>query len=263
MGVDGAVLGMTLFNADRAEFHEIHSGLVAGLENGTLTPVVSKEMPLGDAVMSHVAVMEPARGERLSWCRSGVSRGVTRAQRAGRGADRGPYRSTTSVPGSGTVGTWPSVLPPPVYSSRRRSYPSRRRWSCPPRAGRSSSHHCRERFAAASRARVAATGRARLAATGRGRSTAAGRRRFVRAAGGGRRHRITRSRGRVVDRRLGVLVAAAIRPPPLDPPPFEPPPFAPPPPFDPPSFVPPRLVRSPPPSGARSDVPPVHRASNR
>ena len=58
MGVDGAILGMTLFNADRAEFHEIHSGLVAGLENGTLTPVVSKEMPLADAVKSHVAVME-------------------------------------------------------------------------------------------------------------------------------------------------------------------------------------------------------------
>jgi NADPH2:quinone reductase len=59
MGVDGAILGMTLFNADRAEFHEIHSGLVAGLENGTLTPVVSRETPLGDAVKSHVAVMEP------------------------------------------------------------------------------------------------------------------------------------------------------------------------------------------------------------
>ena len=59
MGVDGAILGMTLFNADRAEFHEIHSGLVAGLESGTLTPVVSKEMPLSDAVKSHVAVMEP------------------------------------------------------------------------------------------------------------------------------------------------------------------------------------------------------------
>ena len=58
MGVDGAILGMTLFNADRAEFHEIHSGLVAGLENGTLTPVVSREMPLGDAEKSHVAVME-------------------------------------------------------------------------------------------------------------------------------------------------------------------------------------------------------------
>ena len=58
MGVDGAILGMTLFNADRGEFHEIHSGIVAGLENGTLSPVVGREMPLADAVASHVAVME-------------------------------------------------------------------------------------------------------------------------------------------------------------------------------------------------------------
>jgi len=59
MGVDGAILGMTLFNADRVEFHEIHSGIVAGLENGTLTPVVSQELPLSDAVKSHISVMEP------------------------------------------------------------------------------------------------------------------------------------------------------------------------------------------------------------
>ncbi|HEY6506586.1 MAG TPA: NADPH:quinone reductase [Vicinamibacterales bacterium] len=59
MAKDAAILGMTLFNATRAEFHEIHSGLGAGLENGTLTPVVAREMPLGDAATSHKAVMEP------------------------------------------------------------------------------------------------------------------------------------------------------------------------------------------------------------
>jgi NADPH2:quinone reductase len=59
MGKDAAVLGMTLFNATRAEFHEIHSGIVAGLENRTLTPVVAKELPLGEAPLAHVAVMEP------------------------------------------------------------------------------------------------------------------------------------------------------------------------------------------------------------
>ena len=58
-GRDGAILGMTLFNATPDEFHEIHAGLVAGLENGTLNPVVGKEMPLADAVKAHVAVMEP------------------------------------------------------------------------------------------------------------------------------------------------------------------------------------------------------------
>ena len=64
MGKDAAILGMTLFNATREEFHEIHAGLTAGLEAGTLTPVVGKELPLADAVKAHVAVMEPgARGK--------------------------------------------------------------------------------------------------------------------------------------------------------------------------------------------------------
>jgi NADPH:quinone reductase len=58
MARDAAILGMTLFNATPEEFHEIHSGLVAGLENGTLNPVVGKEFPLADAAQAHVAVME-------------------------------------------------------------------------------------------------------------------------------------------------------------------------------------------------------------
>jgi NADPH2:quinone reductase len=59
MGKDGAMLGMTLFNTTRDEFKEIHAGIVAGLENGTLTPVVRKEMPLAQAPQAHVEVMEP------------------------------------------------------------------------------------------------------------------------------------------------------------------------------------------------------------
>ena len=59
MGKDGTILGMTLFNTTRDEFQEIHAGLVAGLENGTLNPVVGKEMALADAPRAHVAVMEP------------------------------------------------------------------------------------------------------------------------------------------------------------------------------------------------------------
>ena len=59
MGKDGAILGMTLFNTTREEFLEIHAGLVAGLENGTLAPVIRKELPLDQAAQAHVAVMEP------------------------------------------------------------------------------------------------------------------------------------------------------------------------------------------------------------
>jgi NADPH2:quinone reductase len=58
MGRDAAVMGMTLFNATREEFHEIHSGIVAGLENGTLRPAIARELPLADVVTAHHAVME-------------------------------------------------------------------------------------------------------------------------------------------------------------------------------------------------------------
>jgi NADPH2:quinone reductase len=58
MARDAAILGMTLFNATRAHLEEIHAGIVAGLENGTLNPVIGKELPLAEASQSHVAVMD-------------------------------------------------------------------------------------------------------------------------------------------------------------------------------------------------------------
>ena len=59
MGKDGTIVGMTLFNTTRDEFREIHAALLAGLENGTLNPVIGKEMRLDEAPQAHVAVMEP------------------------------------------------------------------------------------------------------------------------------------------------------------------------------------------------------------
>jgi len=58
MGRNADIRGMTLFNATETELAGIHAGLVAGLENRTLRPIVGKEMPLADAPKSHVAVME-------------------------------------------------------------------------------------------------------------------------------------------------------------------------------------------------------------
>ena len=58
MGRDASILGMTLFNVTDAEFVEIHAGLIAGLSNGTLNPVVGREFPLADAARAHEAVME-------------------------------------------------------------------------------------------------------------------------------------------------------------------------------------------------------------
>jgi NADPH2:quinone reductase len=59
MGRDAAILGMTLFNATERDLAEIHAALVAGLENGTLNPLVGRELPLADARRAHEAVMEP------------------------------------------------------------------------------------------------------------------------------------------------------------------------------------------------------------
>jgi NADPH2:quinone reductase len=59
MGRDAAILGMTLFNVTEPEMAEIHAGLIAGLEGGTLNPIVGREFPLAEATRAHEAVMEP------------------------------------------------------------------------------------------------------------------------------------------------------------------------------------------------------------
>lgn len=56
---DAAILGMTLLNATQPELARIHAALVAGLENGTLRPVVGQQIPLAEAARAHQAVMEP------------------------------------------------------------------------------------------------------------------------------------------------------------------------------------------------------------
>jgi NADPH:quinone reductase len=56
---DAAVLGMVLWNTSRPDLVTIHAGIVAGLENGSLRPIVGTEFPLADAAQAHRAVMEP------------------------------------------------------------------------------------------------------------------------------------------------------------------------------------------------------------
>lgn len=55
---DADIRGMALANASPAELVTIHSALAAGLENGTLRPVVGREFPLADAADAHRTVME-------------------------------------------------------------------------------------------------------------------------------------------------------------------------------------------------------------
>ena len=51
------VRGFTLWAATAAESAEIHAAVAAGLENGTLRPIVGKELPLEDAPRAHREVM--------------------------------------------------------------------------------------------------------------------------------------------------------------------------------------------------------------
>jgi NADPH2:quinone reductase len=59
MGRDADIRGMTLMNATDADLQGIHAAVIAGLENGTLRPIIGKEMPLADAPRAHEAVLEP------------------------------------------------------------------------------------------------------------------------------------------------------------------------------------------------------------
>jgi NADPH2:quinone reductase len=56
---DAAILGMTLFNASPQELASIHAALGAGLEAGTLRPVVGRELPLAEAARAHEEVLKP------------------------------------------------------------------------------------------------------------------------------------------------------------------------------------------------------------
>jgi NADPH2:quinone reductase len=56
---DAAILGLTLFNASPQELASIHAALGAGLEAGTLRPVVGRELPLSEAARAHEEVLKP------------------------------------------------------------------------------------------------------------------------------------------------------------------------------------------------------------
>lgn len=56
---DANILGMSLMNAPEHELTGIYAAIFAGLENGTLVPIVGQEMPLADAPRSHEEVLKP------------------------------------------------------------------------------------------------------------------------------------------------------------------------------------------------------------
>jgi NADPH2:quinone reductase len=59
MSREASIHGLTLFAATDRDLAQIHAAIVAGLENGSLRPVVGQEIPLHEAAQAHQAVMEP------------------------------------------------------------------------------------------------------------------------------------------------------------------------------------------------------------
>jgi NADPH:quinone reductase len=60
-----SIRGFTLWAITPVEEADIHAGLIAGLENGTLRPVVGKEVPLAEAARAHKEILEPGAGGKI------------------------------------------------------------------------------------------------------------------------------------------------------------------------------------------------------
>src|SRR5262250_2119322 len=59
------VRGFTLWATTDGEAADIYAGLIAGLENGTLRPVVGKELPLAEAARAHKEILEPGASGKI------------------------------------------------------------------------------------------------------------------------------------------------------------------------------------------------------
>lgn len=58
MARDADIRGMTLFNTTDQEWREINAALGAGLENGTLRPVIGQKLPLAEAARAQEEIMK-------------------------------------------------------------------------------------------------------------------------------------------------------------------------------------------------------------
>jgi len=65
MGRRASIRAFTLWAITAAEEADIHAGLFAGLENGTLRPVVGKVLPLAEAARAHTEILEPGSGGKI------------------------------------------------------------------------------------------------------------------------------------------------------------------------------------------------------
>jgi NADPH:quinone reductase len=59
-----SIRASTLWAITAAEEADIRAGLFAGLANGTLWPVVGKELPLAETALAHKEILEPGSGRQ-------------------------------------------------------------------------------------------------------------------------------------------------------------------------------------------------------
>jgi NADPH2:quinone reductase len=60
-----SIHAFTFWDITAAEEADMHAGLFAGLENGTLRPVVGKELPLAEAARAHKEILEPGSAGKI------------------------------------------------------------------------------------------------------------------------------------------------------------------------------------------------------
>jgi NADPH2:quinone reductase len=60
-----SIRAFTLWGITEQEGKEIHAGLGAGLSNGTLLPVIGKEIPLAEAPRAHKEILEPGSAGKI------------------------------------------------------------------------------------------------------------------------------------------------------------------------------------------------------
>jgi NADPH2:quinone reductase len=65
MGRRASIRAFTLWAVTETEETVIHAGIIAGLENGTLRPVVGKELPLAEAARAHKEILEPGAAGKI------------------------------------------------------------------------------------------------------------------------------------------------------------------------------------------------------
>lgn len=66
MGKRGSIRAFTLWVVTDSEAADIFAGINAGLENGTLRPVVGKELPLKDAAQAHIDILAPGAQGKIA-----------------------------------------------------------------------------------------------------------------------------------------------------------------------------------------------------